>query len=227
MKSINRLLLILWTAAAVCPAQSITVHVYDYAEMPAGKWSHAAAEAGQLLAKAGYRVNWIACRGADVRSETAVQCDGELGTDTYILRIVSGKGLKARGNKQALAYALVDHSNAPTRTVFWNRSRSMPLPRGPAEQCTGVRRCTRDRAPAARAGALVLGTDEGGLGPARYYRDRATGLAVAMMMGRWERSFDSRFRPDKGVCQGRVPARFQRPDRMVRELPPGSSPTRT
>ena len=174
MKSINRLLLILWTAAAVCPARSITVHVYDYAEMPAGKWSHAAAEAGQLLAKAGYPVNWIACRGADVRSETAAQCDGELGTDTYILRIVSGKGLKARGNKQALANALVDSAYA---TLFLEPIREhaaylgvppnnvlacaaaheiVHLLRGPAHSSSGLMKAVWDRHDATAIAQLDL-----------------------------------------------------------------------
>jgi len=118
MESTNRLLLILWIAAAVCPAQTTTILAYDYAGMPAGKWTQAAAGAGRLLAKAGYPVDWIACRGADVRPEAAARCKGELVADTYVLRIMSGKGLRARGNKQVLAYALVDHSNSAYATVF-------------------------------------------------------------------------------------------------------------
>ncbi len=118
MKSTNRLLFILWIAAAVCPAQTTTVLVYDYAGMSAGKWNHAAAGARQLLAKAGYPVDWIACFGADARPETAARCDGELEANTYILRIAGGKGPHARGNKQELAYALGDHSTGANATVF-------------------------------------------------------------------------------------------------------------
>ena len=110
--------MILWTVCSVCSSKAITILVYDYAALPAGQWAKAAADAGIVLAKAGYTATWVACRGAEVQPEAATVCERELGATDYVLRILPGERDRKQGIKRALAHSLVERDGGRYGTLF-------------------------------------------------------------------------------------------------------------
>lgn len=118
MKPANRSHLLFWAASVLCSAQSITVHVYDYAGIPADQWQKTAEDAGKVLAKAGYTVNWVECRGAGAAPDSAAICDRELGDTDYVLRLAAGEGNRKPGVKRALAHSVVQQNGGRYATLF-------------------------------------------------------------------------------------------------------------
>ena len=118
MKPGNTIHLILWAASALCSAQSITVRVYDYANLPSGQWTKTAADASLVLAKTGRTVTWLSCRGVGALPESAAICQSELGASDYVVRVLPGERNPAPGIKRALAYSQLDHGAGRYTTLF-------------------------------------------------------------------------------------------------------------
>ena len=118
MKPASTLHMILWAASALCSAQSITVRVYDYANLPAGQWAKIAEPAGLVLATAGHTTNWLSCRGADALPESSALCHTNLGPADYVVRILPGERNPAPGIKRALAYSQLDRGAGRYATLY-------------------------------------------------------------------------------------------------------------
>ena len=71
-----------------------------------------------MLAKAGYSVTWLACRGEGVLPESSSRCQHKMGPTDFVVRIVTGQQNPATGRKRTLAYSQLDHGGGTYATLY-------------------------------------------------------------------------------------------------------------
>ena len=108
--------------AASATAAEVHVRVYDYAGLTAREVAELGDGAARILEKGGLGSSWVTCRLGSERIEVPLSCEGPLGPDALILRVVPGnRASRKRHGDGALGFATVMNGGGSHATLFLDR----------------------------------------------------------------------------------------------------------
>ncbi len=88
MNLTNALPWILLMASAACPAQTLTIRLYDHANLPAGEMARTTEVTTLALGHSGIQVKWLQCRGAAAPASPDATCDVEMRSNEITMRLL-------------------------------------------------------------------------------------------------------------------------------------------
>jgi hypothetical protein len=103
--------------ATFCPAQSLTIRLYDYTALTVEESVRSARVTEVVFGHAGIQVGWVYCRGVLAMPESAA-CTADLGTNEIIVRLVLPEENRSPSSRSELGHAIAHADGGRYASVF-------------------------------------------------------------------------------------------------------------
>jgi hypothetical protein len=109
---------LLLMASAACSARTLTIRLYDYANLPPSEIARTTEVTTLTLGHSGIKINWLQCRGAAAPASPDAACDAEMGASDITMRLLPLALDEKDPRTMEMACALVDAQGGHYAMVY-------------------------------------------------------------------------------------------------------------